>query len=79
MTIYQVVRVKWAAEQRIIAPLSMLSMLCSGYDAQVPHGVIDRLIRVIGKIPTGVSAAGEIGVYGKIFLIWRWMPPILNG
>ena len=67
MTIYQVVRVKWAAEQRIIAPLSML---CSGYDAQVPHGVIDRLIRVIGKIPTGVSAAGEIGVYGKIFLIW---------
>ena len=27
MTIYQVVRVKWAAEQRITAPLSML---CSG-------------------------------------------------
>ena len=48
MTIYQVVKVKWAAEQRIIAPLSML---CSGYDAQVPHGVIDRLMMVIGKYP----------------------------
>ena len=67
MTIYQVVRVKWAAEQRITAPLSML---CSGYYAQVPHGVIDRLIMVIGKIPTGVSATGETGVYGKIFLVW---------
>ena len=67
MTIYQVVRVKWAAEQRIIAPLSMR---CSGYEAQVPHGVIYHLIMVIGKIPTGVSAAGETEVYGKIFLIW---------
>ena len=62
-----VAKVRQAVEQRIIVPSSMR---CCGYYAQVPHGVIYRLMMVIGKIPTGVSAAVETGAHGKIFLIW---------
>jgi hypothetical protein len=52
----------------MLETIDYLLMQCSGYFAQVHHGVICRQIMGIGKIRTAVSADGVTKGSGRNYL-----------